>query len=750
MLLRQKHILLLGEIMANQININKIMFPESKIRRKNDTITSKKKNMVIVSIIVILLLLGNLLYHTKIDVTAKSFCTNIRVDDTEMNLSNQLGPSIAIDNERTIHVVWEDWRNDLDGRYFSDGGVDGVNNADIYYVNSTDGGRTFGINQQVNINTDPSQQELPSIAVDGTSKIHVVWADWRNDADGCFVSGGGVDGANNDDVYYANSTDGGITWSSGKRVNDDLGLEGQGPGFRCITVDENGKIHIVWLDQRNNPLGDIYYANSTDGGTTFSKNRRINDVSNGSFDPCIAVDNGIIYVVWTDERNDTTRPDIYFSRSIDGGISFTPNKKVNDDNLALTDQGNPSIAANGGIVGIVWEDHRNQNCIYFANSTNSGDTFNINKRVDDDPMGKPKSRPSIAMDSNGYVYVAWRDKRNDNEDIYFANSTDGGSTFNTNQMINDDIGSSYQRFPSLALRNRTVYIAWQDDRNGSWDIYFSRSNLPPPMSTPISPPNDSTLFNNTPTLMVTPVTDLDNDTVYYNFTISDQPDAESGTVYYSGWITSPSWKPPTLPDGKWYWHTYTSDMWNTTALNWVWNFTVNTSNSYVIPLDEGWNLISLPRIQLDHDIETVLQSIEDQYDSVWRYNMTDINDPWRHYHSLKPTYMNDLWELNHSMGFWVHITDPEGTTLVVFGDELVSNQSIPLYPGWNLVGYPSKSNKLRDDALGDLTYGDDIYKICRYNTTLGRMEEVTDTDYLEVGQGYWIYANKNSVWDVPL
>ncbi|UCG70137.1 MAG: exo-alpha-sialidase [Thermoplasmata archaeon] len=737
--------------MIKQTSVNKLMSSEGKIRRKNDRITSNKKKIVIVSIIVMFLLLGNLLNHRKIDVNADYFCNNNRVDDTKINISNQLGPSIAIDNWGTIHVVWEDWRNDLDGRYISDGGVDGVNNADIYYANSTDGGRTFNINQRVNTNTDPSQQELPSIAVDGTGKIHVVWADWRDDGDGRFVSGGGIDGANNNDVYYTNSTDRGMTWSSEMKVNDDSGSAGQSPGFRCIAVDRNDKIHIVWLDQRNNPFGDIYYANSTDGGISFSQNKIINDVSIASNDPTLTVDdNDIVYVAWVDDRNDTTKSDIYFSKSMDGGISFTTNKKINDDNLALTYQGNPSIAANGGIVGLVWSDHRNQECIYFANSTNSGDSFSLNKRVDDDPFGKAKSRPSIAMNNSGYVYVAWRDKRNDNEDIYFANSTDGGNTFNTNQMINDDIGSSYQRFPSLALRNITVYVVWQDDRTGNWDVFFSRSNYAPQIAIPISPHNGSTITDNLTTLKVIPVIDQDIDTVYYNFTISDQSDAESGIVYYSGWITSASWKPPPLSDGNWYWHTYTSDMWNTTAPNWVWNFTIDTSQSYNIQLYEGWNLISIPFIQMDTNLVSVLDSINGSFDAVQWYNVYDASDSWKHYKISKSSHLNDLESINHKMGFWVHVTQPGGVLLQCSGIIPTENQSISLKTGWNLVGYPSLSNKTRDVALNNLTYDTEINAIWTYNASSQLWEQIGEFDNFERGRGYWIHAKTDCVWEVPL
>ncbi len=692
------------------------------------------KRLFLITWIVTLIVIAFGFSDLRFSINAEIFTSNLMI---EGNLTSQVQPSITIDDFGNIYVVWRDYRNDLS--------LPSNARGDIYFAKSTNGGISFSIAQKVSDDLGDAQQNIPSIAVDSSGVIHVVWEDWRNDADGRWVgSDGGIDGLSNGDIYYANSSDGGTTWSKSKMINDDGGTTQQ--GRPDIAIDSNDIIHVVWEDRRRVDDFDIYYANSTDGGITFSINKKINDLSTESRDPAIAIDEkDNIHIAWCDYRNTgITGPDIYYTNSTDGGINFSSNKRVSDD-TGNAYQFWPDIAANGDIIGIVWEDER-ETSVYFANSTDGGITFSPNKRVND-VIGAANWDAAIAINSDGYICVVWEGKDND---IYFVNSTDGGATFSPSQRVNDDTGTDYQRLPSLILKNRTVYVLWQDDRNGNYDIYFSRSNYPPPMATPISPPNDSNLLYNTTTLEVTPISDLDNDTIYYNFTISNQSDAESGTVYYSDWITSTSWNPPPLPDGKWFWHTYTSDMWNTTAPNWVWNFTVNTTNSSVILLYEGWNLISLPRIQLDPDIETVLQSIEDQYDSVWGYNITDINDPWRHYHSSKPPYMNDLWELNHSMGFWVHITEPEGTTLVVFGDELTSNQSIPLYAGWNLVGYPSTMNRTRDEALNNLEYDMDIYKICHYNTTAFQMEMVTGSDSFEVGQGYWIYANNLCVWEVPL
>ena len=91
------------------------------------------------------------------------------------------------------------------------------------------------------------------------------------------------------DVLVQRSIDTGVTWSPPLRVNDDP----RGNGVRQLTPDisvaPNGRVDVVWFDTRTNlpsPIiprpsgqGDIYYASSSDGGATFSSNRRISDRS---------------------------------------------------------------------------------------------------------------------------------------------------------------------------------------------------------------------------------------------------------------------------------------------------------------------------------------------------------------------------------------------------------------------------------------------------------------------------------------
>jgi hypothetical protein len=87
------------------------------------------------------------------------------------------------------------------------------------------------------------------------------------------------------DVMFARSTNGGVNWSSPVRVNDDVSTTAY-QWFGTMSVAPNGRIDVIWLDTRDHPgtnISALYYSNSMDGGVTWSLNERLSDY----FDPHI-------------------------------------------------------------------------------------------------------------------------------------------------------------------------------------------------------------------------------------------------------------------------------------------------------------------------------------------------------------------------------------------------------------------------------------------------------------------------------
>jgi hypothetical protein len=166
-------------------------------------------------------------------------------------------------------------------------------------------------------------------------------------------------------------------------------------------------------------------------------------------------------------------------------------------------------------------------------------------------------------------------------------------------------------------------------------------------------------------------------------------------------------------------------------------------------LKQGCNLISIPLIQGDESIDKVLSSISGEYDAVQWYDPTDTNDPWKHHKIGKP-YGNDLFELNETMGFWIHITQTGDTIFFYNGTQPTSNQIIPLHPGWNLVGYPSLSSHNRTEGLNNLTFDVEVDAIWTFDAATQKWEEIGEGDFFEIGRGYWIHVKTECEWEVPL
>ncbi len=105
------------------------------------------------------------------------------------------------------------------------------------------------------------------------------------------------------------------------------------PGFPIINCDlsssiYNGNIYICWTDQRSGYLDtDVWITKSTDGGISWSSSVRVNDdpPNRHQFFAWMTIDqtNGYLYFIFYDRRNySTLETDVYMAVSSDGGDSF--------------------------------------------------------------------------------------------------------------------------------------------------------------------------------------------------------------------------------------------------------------------------------------------------------------------------------------------------------------------------------------------------------------------------------------------
>ena len=96
--------------------------------------------------------------------------------------------------------------------------------------------------------------------------------------------------ATGSDVMFVRSTDGGQTFSSPRRINDDPVNPNKWHWFGTLSVAPSGRIDSVWLDTRNaanNTDSQLFYSYSLDGGNNWSPNVAVSE----PFNPLIGYPN---------------------------------------------------------------------------------------------------------------------------------------------------------------------------------------------------------------------------------------------------------------------------------------------------------------------------------------------------------------------------------------------------------------------------------------------------------------------------
>jgi hypothetical protein len=197
-----------------------------------------------------------------------------------------------------------------------------VTGADAHYVLRSDDGLKWSEPVKVASFKDPSSQNEHGRAVLNGSAFRVA----SSGALAVDKSGGPHDGRVYVDYFdYTKGngetmlvwSDDGKAWSAPVRVNDDAG--GADQFLPAISVGPDGTVDASWQDRRDDPANHLfatYYAYSTDGGVTFSKNQRVSsamsdeqyshhqngDVFLGDYRD-MQSSKGSATMVWVDTRN---------------------------------------------------------------------------------------------------------------------------------------------------------------------------------------------------------------------------------------------------------------------------------------------------------------------------------------------------------------------------------------------------------------------------------------------------------------
>jgi hypothetical protein len=152
--------------------------------------------------------------------------------------------------------------------------------------------------------------------------------------------------------------------------------------------------------------------------------------------------------------------------------------------------------------------------VMFTRSTNGGQTFSAPRRINDDPINHNKWHwlGTLAVAPNGRIDSVWLDTRNaaNNTDsqLFYSYSTDAGNTWSPNTAVsilfNPFLGYPNQNkigdYITIVSDNTGGSVAYAATFNGEEDVYYVRVGPP---TTPTPSPTSTPSPSSTPTATAT-------------------------------------------------------------------------------------------------------------------------------------------------------------------------------------------------------------------------------------------------------
>jgi hypothetical protein len=254
-------------------------------------------------------------------------------------------------------------------------------------------------------------------------------------------------------------------------------------------------LYVTWTQYDNGftpgptDSSSIYFARSTDNGSTFTEGKRINQYAGD----CLWLDitdphpfvglNGEIYVTFMDSGG------IRFNKSLDTGNTWLASPPLIEtgsiyryDSIAGVsrlrsmpysgcDRSNSPYRGN---LYVSWADQRNGNGvnnsdIFLIKSTDGGTNWSAPVRVNTDSTNRSQYRNAMAVDqTNGYIYIVYHDRRNytndDSTDMYLSKSIDGGDHWTDYKISNSGFYTDGTQFDGdyidIAAHNGIVRPVW--------------------------------------------------------------------------------------------------------------------------------------------------------------------------------------------------------------------------------------------------------------------------------------------------
>lgn len=341
--------------------------------------------------------------------------------------------------------------------------------TDLYFTRSEDGGKSWSKPVQVNPDDGGVwgfAVSKPRIEVGPTGTIHVFYpANDKSPKTGLDVTSARYIRSLDNGKSFGTPI---VLNRAAELDREDLLGEGLSMtnSFGTMGVAPDGTIVTAWQDvaQMKDPSdgADIAIAISTNDGESFQTERIAlpgNDVC-----PCCQVtlefDDDTTYMgyrkIYADGRDSTV------ARSTDGGRTFSSEGRLD---LARWDiDGCPLKTTELGIDGdnvyvATYTGGEDPSGVYFSRSMDGGRSFTGRRQVH--PDAPYSDAPTLTVDGTGAVRVVWHAKTGGPRRLFTAVSIDAGITLSEPVELATPAGTS--AYPATAAAAGSVWVAWQQE-----------------------------------------------------------------------------------------------------------------------------------------------------------------------------------------------------------------------------------------------------------------------------------------------
>jgi BNR repeat-like domain len=272
-------------------------------------------------------------------------------------------------------------------------------------------------------------------------------------------------------IFVARSEDRGKTWSV---LNNRAPVENAGAFTQrvpALAIDARDALHLVWYggdaDNSGANQRQIKYARSTDGGAAWSDWRNIVPIAGYAEPqrlwqehPTIHVIGDTLYVVWQGRDAATpNRSQVRMAQSRDGGVTWTVPVIVQRSEKG--GRSRPVLVAGGSqereLIVLAYGETEAAQTLLFTRSFDAGETWSQWTAID--ANGNDQRHVTAATDNAGRLHVAWREGGTKVRAFVRYSYYEAGRW---SPPVAVDTGSPrYQFFPSIAVTgDDRVVLCW--------------------------------------------------------------------------------------------------------------------------------------------------------------------------------------------------------------------------------------------------------------------------------------------------